>query len=263
MMAEDVNLHRIAERPPGFSGADLANLVNEAAILAARTDRKEVAQLDLINSIEKVMLGPERKSGLFSEKEKKITAYHEAGHALVAASLPNADPVHKISIVSRGRAGGYTLTLPLEDKHLYSREYFIDELAKSLGGYAAEEVMFGELTTGSSDDIRKATSIARNMVARYGMSEKIGPVAWDDQGDLIFLGKEIGHEKRYSEEVASAIDAEVSKFMKSAFTMAKDVLQKKREKLVEIAEYLIKHETIEKEEFYTILGSQGSLPAAA
>ena len=263
MMAEDVNLHRIAERTPGFSGADLANLVNEAAILAARTDRKEVAQLDLINSIEKVMLGPERKSGLFSEKEKKITAYHEAGHALVAASLPNADPVHKISIVSRGRAGGYTLTLPLEDKHLYSREYFIDELAKSLGGYAAEEVMFGELTTGSSDDIRKATSIARNMVARYGMSEKIGPVAWDDQGDLIFLGKEIGHEKRYSEEVASAIDAEVSKFMKSAFTMAKDVLQKKREKLVEIAEYLIKHETIEKEEFYTILGSQGSLPAAA
>lgn len=264
MMGEDVNLRQIAERTPGFSGADLANLVNEAAIVAARQERKVVAQIDLINSIEKVLLGPERKSRLFTEEEKKITAYHEAGHALVAASLPHADPVHKISIVSRGRAGGYTLKLPTEDKHLYSREYFMDELAVSLGGYAAEEVVFGQLTTGSSDDIRKATNIARGMVARYGMSDKIGPVAWDDQGELVFLGKEIGHEKKYSEEIASTIDAEVSKFMKNAFTAAKDVLSKRREKLVEIAEYLMKHETIEKDQFNELVnGAAAPTPAAA
>lgn len=254
IMARTVNLRQIAERTPGFSGADLANLVNEAAILAARQDRKSVEQDDLIVSIEKVMLGPERKSKIFSEKEKKITAYHEAGHALVAASLPNADPVHKISIVSRGRAGGYTMKLPTEDKHLYSRDYFLDELAVSLGGYAAEDVVFGEITTGSSDDIRKATSIARGLVTRYGMSEKIGPVAWDDQSDLVFLGHDIGHEKRYSEEIASLVDTEVERFMKEALERAKTTIREKKEKLAKIAEYLIKHETIEQDTFRDLMG---------
>ncbi|TSC71370.1 MAG: cell division protease FtsH [Parcubacteria group bacterium Gr01-1014_70] len=253
-MMKEVNLRQIAERTPGFSGADLANLVNEAAILAARSDRKAVSQDDLIVSIEKVMLGPERKSKVFSEKEKKITAYHEAGHALVAASLPNADPVHKISIVSRGRAGGYTMKLPTEDRHLYSKEYFLDELAVSLGGYAAEETVFGEITTGSSDDIRKATGLARGLVARYGMSDKVGPVAWDDQSDLVFLGREITHEKKYSEEIASLVDMEVERFMKEALEKAKQIVREKKEKLTEIADYLIKHETMEQGTFRQLMG---------
>lgn len=258
IMAKEVVLRQIAERTPGFSGADLANLINEAAILAARSDRKMVSQEDLVVSIEKVMLGPERKSKVFSEKEKKITAYHEAGHALVAASLPNADPVHKISIVARGRAGGYTMKLPTEDRHLYTREYFMDELAVSLGGYAAEETIFGEITTGSSDDIRKATSIARGLVTRYGMSEKIGPVAWDDQSDLVFLGHDIGHEKKYSEEIASLVDTEVERFMKEALERAKQIVREKKEKLSEIAEYLIQHETIEKDLFQKLMGLGGA-----
>lgn len=259
IMGKDVNLRQIGERTPGFSGADLANLVNEAAILAARSDRKMVSQEDLIISIEKVLLGPERKSKIFSEKEKKITAYHEAGHALVAASLPNADPVHKISIVARGRAGGYTMKLPTEDRHLYSKEYFLDELAVSLGGYAAEETVFGEITTGSSDDIRKATSIARGLVTRYGMSDKVGPVAWDDQGELIFLGKEIGHEKKYSEGIASLVDSEVERFMKEALEHAKGIVREKRAKLTQIAEYLIQHETIEQDTFRQLMGLGGAL----
>lgn len=265
VMGADMNLRQIAERTPGFSGADLANLVNEAAILAARSNRVSVNQQDLVISIEKVMLGPERKSKVFSEKEKKITAYHEAGHALVAASLPNADPVHKISIVSRGRAGGYTMKLPIEDRHLYTREYFMDELAVSLGGYAAEETVFGEITTGSSDDIRKATSIARGLVTRYGMSDKIGPVAWDDQSDLVFLGHDIGHEKKYSEEIASLVDTEVERFMKEALERAKQIVREKKEKLSEIAEYLIRHETIEQDLFRQLMGMVGtkSAPTAA
>ena len=263
LMDADVNLRKIAERTPGFSGADLANLVNEAAIFAARNDRKTVSQEDLTVSIEKVMLGPERKSKVFSEKEKKITAYHEAGHALVAASLPNADPVHKISIVSRGRAGGYTMKLPTEDRHLYTREYFLDELAVSLGGYAAEETTFGEITTGSSDDIRKATGLARGLVTRYGMSEKIGPVAWDDQSDLVFLGHDIGHEKRYSEEIASLVDMEVERFMKESLEKAKRIVREKKEKLSEIAEYLIQHETMEQDTFRKLMGIGGVEPVPA
>ena len=266
LMEPSVNLRKIAERTPGFSGADLANLVNEAAILAARSSRKTVSQEDLTISIEKVMLGPERKSKVFSEKEKKITAYHEAGHALVAASLPNADPVHKISIVSRGRAGGYTMKLPTEDRHLYTRKYFLDELAVSLGGYAAEETVFGEITTGSSDDIRKATGLARGLVTRYGMSEKIGPVAWDDQSDLVFLGHDIGHEKRYSEEIASLVDMEVERFMKQSLEKAKQIVREKKEKLSEIAEYLIQHETMEQDIFRQLMGIGGGeqqAPAAA
>ncbi|MEK9194883.1 MAG: ATP-dependent zinc metalloprotease FtsH, partial [Patescibacteria group bacterium] len=248
-LEEDVQLRVIAERTPGFSGADLANLVNEAAILAARFDKKLVAQMDLINSIEKVMLGPARKSNLLTPKEKNITAYHEAGHALVAASLPNADPVHKISIVSRGRAGGYTLKLPSEDRHLYSRAHLLDEMAVSLGGYVAEQIIFGDLTTGASDDLRKVTDLARSLVTRFGMSEKIGPMVLGEKEEMIFLGKEIGTERNYSEDTARLIDQEMKHLITEAFTRTKEILTKRHNKLEEIAKVLIEKETIEREEF--------------
>ena len=252
-LAEGVRMRTIAERTPGFSGADLANLVNEAAILAAREDRKTVEQLDLVNSIEKVMLGPERKSHLLSQEEKKITAYHEAGHALVAASSKHADPVHKVSIVSRGRAGGYTLKLPSEDRHLFSRSHFLDELAVSLGGYVAEKVVFSELTTGAGDDLKKATALARSLVTRFGMSEKIGPVALGDRDEMVFLGRELTTERNYSEETARVIDAEVKKLLDDAYSRAEEVIVLKRPKLEEIAKILIEKETIEREEFDKVM----------
>ncbi|MBI2024177.1 ATP-dependent zinc metalloprotease FtsH [Candidatus Giovannonibacteria bacterium] len=256
-LAKDINLRVIAERTPGFSGADLANLMNEGAILAARENRKTVVQMDLIRSIEKVLLGPERKSHILSPIEKNISAYHEAGHALVAAILPNADPVHKITIVSRGRAAGYTLKLPAEDRHLYSRKNFLDELAAALGGYASEKLVFGELTTGSSDDIRKATVIARDLVTRYGMSDKIGPITLGERDELVFLGKELGVEKNYSEATAQLVDSEVARIMRSAFKRAQDVLKKYRKVLDSIAGKLVENETIEREEFDSILDSFG------
>lgn len=258
---KDVNLRRIAERTPGLSGADLANLVNESAILATRENRRKIAQKDLIRSIEKVLLGPERKSHILSTEEKKITAYHEAGHALVAAMLPNADPVHKVSIVSRGRAGGYTLKLPEHDRHLHSRSHFIDDLAVSLGGYAAEQIVFGEMTTGASNDIKHATELARSLVTKYGMSKKIGPVNLGGEEHAVFLGKDFGHERNYSEKIAALVDEEVSKFMKDAFRQATKILREKRKKLNDIADHLIKHESIEKEEFEKLVfGKMEPLP---
>ncbi len=253
-LAKDVRITHIAERTPGFSGADLENLLNEAAILAARAGKKEITEYHILHSIDKVILGPERKSHVINAEEKKISAYHEAGHALVAASLPNADPVHKVSVISRGRALGYTLKLPTYDRHLYSRSHFLDELAVSLGGYAAEEVVFGELTTGAADDLRKATALARDLVQRYGMSKKLGPMTFGDQSELVFLGKEIGVERNYSEETAATIDKEVSSFMKKAFERAKSILKTRREKLDEIAALLIQKETIERDEFARIAG---------
>jgi len=248
-LSKDVDFRRIAERTPGFSGADLANLVNEAAILTARKNRKEVTQLDLINSIEKVMLGPERKSHILSVAEKKISAYHEAGHALVAAAMPETDPVHKISIIARGRAAGFTLKLPLEDRHLYSKTHFVSELAVSLGGYAAEQVVFDELTTGASDDLKKATDLARALVTKYGMSEKVGPLAFGGHEENVFLGRDFGGGKDYSESTGNLIDAEVSRFMKNAFKMAKEVLTKHRKALDTLANKLITEETVERDEF--------------
>ena len=252
-LAEGVRLRVIAERTPGFSGADLANLVNEGAILAARLDRHKVEQMDLINSIEKVILGPERKSHILTPDEKKISAYHEGGHALVAASLEHTDPVHKVSIVARGRAAGYTLKLPSEDRHLYSRSHFLDELAVSLGGYAAEKLVFNELTTGAGDDLRKATDIARSLVTRFGMSEKIGPVAWGEKEELVFLGREITSDRHYSEETARTIDEEVKHLLDAAYKRAHEILTKRRVKLDEIAHTLIEKETIEREEFDRIV----------
>ncbi len=255
---EDVRLRVIAERTPGFSGADLANLVNEAAISAAREDRKKVGQMDLINSIEKVMLGPERKSHILSVEEKKIAAYHEAGHALVATSLTHADPVHKVSIVSRGRAAGYTLKLPSEDRHMYTRSHFLDEMASALGGYAAEKLVFGELTTGPSDDLQKAAAVARSMVMRFGMSEKIGPSVLGEREEMIFLGRELTTERNYSEETARVIDQEVKHLIDDAYNRACEVLTQRRKKLDAIANYLIEHETIERADFEALVKEKGA-----
>ena len=254
---DSVNLRRIAERTPGFSGADLANLVNESAILAARENRKQVMQLDLINSIEKVLLGPERRSHILSDDEKKISAYHEAGHALVAASLPEVDPVHKISIIARGRAAGFTMKLPTEDRHLYSKTHFLSELAVSLGGYAAELVSFGELTTGASDDLKKATDLARALVTKYGMSEKVGPLAFGGREDYVFLGKDFSATNDYSETLATLIDSEVSAFMKNALKRAKDILTRHKKSLDALAQKLIKEETVERDEFAKFVRAHG------
>ena len=254
---DDVVLRKIAERTPGFSGADLQNLMNEGAILAAREGRKTITQSDLIKSIEKVMLGPERKSHILNQDEKKISSYHEAGHALVAAVLPNADPVHKVSIVARGQAAGYTLKLPLEERHLYSRSHFLDELAVALGGYASEKLVFGDLTTGAADDLKKATDIARALVTKYGMSERIGPVALGEEGGLVFLGKELGADRNYSEDVAKTVDEEVSVFMKEAYARAVELLKKHRPALDSIAEKLIKDESIERDEFEKLMEGFG------
>ena len=259
-LAEDVVLNLIAERTPGFSGADLQNLMNEAAILAAREERKKVSQFDMIRSIEKVLLGPERKSHLLTVEEKKIASYHEAGHALVSSVLKNADPVHKVSVVSRGRAAGYTLKLPLEERHLYSKAHFLDEISVALGGYLAEKMIFGDITTGASDDLRHAMEIARALVMKYGMSEAIGPVAWGGRSEPIFLGKDFMAEKNYSEEVAKEIDTEITKIITASQETAKEVLLKHKELLEDIADTLIEKETIENEEFNAIISKRGIKP---
>ncbi len=257
-MGPDVKLSVIAERTPGFSGADLANLMNEAAILAAREDRKEVTQYDLIRSIEKVMLGPERRSHVLNKKEKEITAYHEAGHALVASVLPYADPVHKISIISRGRAAGYTLKLPLEDRKMQSRREFHDDIAVSLGGFIAEKMVYGDITTGASNDLQVLTALARNMVARYGMSDKMGPIAFAASAQRALFGEGIDGEQ--SPETASAIDAEVRKIITNAYKRAEDVMTEHRAALDAIAAKLIEVETIEREEFEKILIAHHIVP---
>lgn len=259
-LAEDVKLRVIAERTPGFSGADLANLMNEAAILAAREDRKKLSQDDLVRSVEKVMLGPERKSFVLNTTEKKITAYHEMGHALIASVLEHSDPVHKVSIISRGHAAGYTLKLPFEDKKLHSRKEFLDDIAVSLGGYATEQMIFGDVTTGASNDIEVASSLARNMVAKYGMSSTIGPVNFEGGGQSIMLGKGSMVERVSSESMAAAIDAEVSKIMNEGLARANEVLTKHKNALDGMSEELIKIETIEREEFEKLLVLYGIKP---
>ncbi|PIR96269.1 MAG: cell division protein FtsH [Candidatus Doudnabacteria bacterium CG10_big_fil_rev_8_21_14_0_10_42_18] len=248
-LSKEVNLRVIAERTPGFSGADLANLVNEAAIFTARQNKKVVGQKELTESIEKVMMGPERKSHILSKKEKEITAYHEGGHALVGSALMFADPVHKISIISRGRAAGYTMKLPVEDKHLHTRQGFFDEIAALLGGFAAEKLVFNELTTGASNDLKVATGMARKLVMNYGMSEALGPVTFGNSQEMVFLGKEIHEQRNYSEEVAKQIDDEVSRIMKQGLKTASELLAKHRDYLEKIARRLIEKETIEQEEF--------------
>ncbi len=252
-LAPEANLKLIAERTPGFSGADLANLLNEAAILAARANRSQITQDDMFQAIEKVILGPERRSHIFSKKEKEITAYHEAGHALVASAIPHSDPVHKVSIVSRGRAGGYTLKLPTEDKHLKSRPEFEAELAVLLGGYAAEKLIFKETTTGASNDLKVASDLARRMVTQYGMSDALGPITFGEKEELVFLGKEMSHTRNYSEAIAVEIDAEIKKLILKGLNAAKKVITERMDKLEKIAKELISKETLEQQEFYALL----------
>ena len=250
---KDINLRVVAERTPGFSGADLANLINEGAILAARKGQTQITQANLLQSIEKVMLGPERRSHALSKKEKKITAYHEAGHALLAATLPHSDPVHKISIIARGRAGGYTLKLPSEDRHLRSRSEFESELAVLLGGFTAERLIFKEMTTGASNDLRVASELARKMVTEFGMSDTLGPVTYGEKEELVFLGKEMTTHKNYSENTALLIDKEIKKLITKAMLTAKKVLTEKMAQLTKVAEKLIEKETLEQKEFYALL----------
>jgi len=257
--AKDVHLPLIAERTPGFSGADLYSLMNEAAILAARENRTEVAQFDLIRSIEKVMLGPERRSHILSKKEKEFTAYHEAGHAVLASILPFADPVHKISIISRGRALGYVFKLPIEDKKLQSRNEFIDDITVALGGYVVEKNIFGDLTTGPSNDLQVSTALARDMVTKYGMSEKLGPVALESGSGQVLYGSG-RDDKEYSERVSAEIDAEVSKIMNEAMQKAEEVIKENKKLLDVIAKRLVEKETIEQKEFEEILVANGVTP---
>ena len=257
--AEDVNLAVIAERTPGFSGADLYSLMNEGAILAARESRNKVSQYDLIRSIEKVMLGPERRSHLLSKKEKELTAYHEAGHAVIASVLPYADPVHKISIISRGRAAGYVLKLPLEDKKLQSKKEFLADIAVSLGGYVTEKLLFNDLTTGPSNDLQVSTALARDMVTKYGMSDLLGPIALEESSGMPIYGSPIGS-KEYSEKVSAEIDAEISKIMKEAQKIALETITTHRKTLDAIAHRLVEVETIEQKEFEEILIANGITP---
>jgi len=253
-----VDAARVSQRTPGFSGADLANLVNEAAILAARRNRKFIVQEDLFAAMEKVILGPERKSHVLTQEERKVTAYHEAGHALVAAFSPHADPVHKISIISRGRVAGYTLKLPVEDRHLYSRSHFLDELGVMLGGYVVERAVFNEITTGASDDLRRATELSRKLVMQYGMSDKIGPITFGRIEEFTFLGRDLTTEREYSEQIAQEIDAEVRRIMTDAQKRASQLVTLHRKVLDSIAEKLIQAETIEKEEFESLIASHKS-----
>ncbi len=257
--APDVNLSVIAERTPGFSGADLYSLMNEGAILAARENRTQIAQYDLIRSIEKVMLGPERKSHILSKKEKEITAYHEAGHAILASLLPYADPVHKISIISRGRAAGYVLKLPLDDRKLQSKKEFLADIAVSLGGYVTEKMLFDDLTTGPSNDLQVSTALARDMVTKYGMSEMLGPVALEGQGGKVLFGRGT-EEKDFSEKVATDVDAEISRIMKDAMHIAEKYITENRKLLDAIAHRLMEVETIERAEFEQILVINGVTP---
>lgn len=254
-LAEDVDFKLISERTPGFSGADIYSLVNEAAILAARENRKQVSQFDLIRSIEKVMIGPERKSHLLTAKEKEVTAYHEAGHALVASLLPNSDPIHKISIIARGRAGGYTLKIPTEDRKLQTRKEFLDDIVMTMGGYATEKLVFGDVTTGPSNDIKVSTSLARDMVTKYGMSDKFGPVSLVGGGKDMF-GGEINSQS-VSAKVKEEIDREVSEIINSSLNKAKDLLIENRKVLDILAKKLMQVETLEREEYENILEANG------
>jgi cell division protease FtsH len=248
-LAGDVDLEVIAKETPGFVGADIENLVNEAAILAARRNKRAIGMAEFQEAIEKVIAGPERKSRVISPAEKEIIAYHEAGHALVMKMLPHSDPVHKVSIVSRGMALGYTMPLPEDDRVLHSRNKFRDELAGLLGGRAAEELIFGDVTTGAANDLERVTKLARRMVTEYGMSQRLGPLTFGEKEELVFLGREIGEQRNYSEEVAQEIDNEVRLLVEEAYSRAKEILSTYRDKLVQIARRLMEVETIEAAEF--------------
>ena len=263
---KEVSLENLAKRTPGFSGADLANLVNEAAIMAARGNKKRVGMGEFEEAIDRVMMGPERKSRVRSPEEMEVVAYHESGHALVAYKLQDFDPLYKITIVSRGMAGGYTLALPEEDRHINTKDYLEKRLAMTLGGHAAEEMVFGHMSTGPSDDIAKVTKLARSMVTRYGMSEKLGPRTFGQKEELIFLGREISEQRDYSERLAEEIDEEVREIIDRAHEVARTIVRENRAKLDQLARRLLEIETLEGEELLALMASPvdgGEEPPAA
>jgi ATP-dependent metalloprotease FtsH len=251
-LASNVNLKEVTERTPGFSGADLANVINEAAILAARRNKSQISQEEILESIEKVLLGPERKSHILSKREKEIAAYHESGHALVASFLPEAEEVRKVSIVARGLAAGYTLKMPSEERKIKTKSQFLAEMATLLGGYTAEKIKFGEISTGAADDLKKASELARRLVKEYGMSD-LGPITFGEREELIFLGRETAEQRNYSEKIAVQIDKEVEKFIKNAKEKAEQILNQKKKLLEKVAQTLMVKETIEKEEFEKLI----------
>jgi cell division protease FtsH len=252
-LAREIDVDALAGQTPGFTGADLSNLVNEAALLAARNGKREITQIELEEGIMRVIAGPEKKTRVMSDKERRITAYHEMGHAMVGHFLPNADPVHKISVISRGQALGYTISLPAEDKFLTTRAELQDTMAMTLGGRAAEEIVFGEVTTGASNDLEKVTATAKQMVMRFGMSEKLGPRVFGHDHGQPFLGREFSAEPDYSDEIAREIDDEIRRIVEQAHIQAKDILSSHRDSLAKLSEILIKRETIEKEQFEALL----------
>ncbi|MBS6943136.1 MAG: ATP-dependent zinc metalloprotease FtsH [Clostridiales bacterium] len=260
-IAEDVDLHTVAKRTPYFTGADLENVMNEAAILTARKGKTEIHMQEILEAINRVTVGPEKKSSVVTEKDKKLVAYHESGHALVAHLLPNCNPVHEVSIIPRGQAGGYTMTLPTEETKYVTKSYLLDDIAMALGGRAAEEIMLGEISTGAYSDLKHATSNARRMVREYGMSEKIGSVFYGDSDQEVFLGRDFGHQKSYSEKVAADIDEEVRSILDNAMETALSLIRTHKDKMEELAEQLIMKEKLTAEEFEQIM--EGKLPEAA
>jgi cell division protease FtsH len=255
-LAREIDVDALAGQTPGFTGADLSNLVNEAALLAARNGKREITQVELEEGIMRVIAGPEKKTRVMSNKERKITAYHEMGHAIVGHYLPNSDPVHKISVISRGQALGYTISLPTEDKFLTTRAELQDTLAMTLGGRAAEEICFEEITTGASNDLEKVTATAKQMVMRFGMSEKLGPRVFGHDHGMPFLGREFSAEPDYSDEIAREIDDEIRRIVEAAHVQAKEILTTYRSSLSKMSEILLKRETIEKEQFEALLEGQ-------
>ncbi len=255
-LAREIDVDALAGQTPGFTGADLSNLVNEAALLAARNGKREITQIELEEGIMRVIAGPEKKTRVMSNKERKITAYHEMGHAIVGHFLPNSDPIHKISVISRGQALGYTISLPGEDKFLTTRAELQDQMAMTLGGRAAEEICFDEITTGASNDIEKVTATAKQMVMRFGMSEKLGPRVFGHDHGQPFLGREFSSEPDYSDEIAREIDDEIRRIVEMAHVQAKNILSERRAELEKLSEILIKRETIEKVQFESLLEGQ-------
>ena len=261
-LEEGIDLEVIARETPGFSGADLANLCNEAALLAARRDLKKIGSAELEDAADRVTMGPERRSRVITQHEKEITAYHESGHALVAHMLPHSDPVHKVSIVARGIAGGWTKTLPTEDRMYLSRSQLNNQIATLLGGRAAEELQFGDITTGAQSDLQRATQLARRMVTEFGMSDKLGPRTFGQRQEMVFLGKEISEQRDYSDHVAEEIDQEVESLIQKGFTLARELLQQNASKLREMATVLIETETLAEQDLRRILGPRAAESAA-
>jgi cell division protease FtsH len=262
-LASDINLEGLARQTPGFAGADLENMVNEAAILAARRNKRSISNAEFEEAIERVVAGPERRSRLISDHEKQVIAYHEAGHAVVMHLLPNCDPVHKISIISRGMALGYTMPLPKEDRVLYSRDKYRDELAGLLGGRVAEEIIFEDVTTGASNDLERVTKMARQMVTQFGMSDKLGPLQFGHKEEMVFLGREISEQRNYSEEVAREIDHEVRGFIDEAYQRSTEILTTYRDKLTAVARRLMEVETMDTSEFIALVGPPAPPTTAA